>query len=524
MKFSKAVFIAAIFWALAINANSQSNNSFCSTIGGQENDFACGMANTNDNGSIICGYTNSFGQGLEDCYFVKLDSIGQIEWTKTIGGTNVDKAFSIVQTSDGGYAFTGITQSFGVGGNDVYIGKLTSIGSLSWIKTIGGASSDYGNSIIETSDGGLAIAGWYGVTGIDYDAYLIKMDELGNVIFSNTYGGSGEDVAHSLCQNVDGSYILSGYTKSFGSGQSDCYVLKISSEGSLIWSKTIGGSLDEEAFSIIQTNDNGYAFVGRTQSYGAGGNDCYLVKLNESGDISWTKTIGGLNSDYFKSLKQKSNGNLFVCGWYGINAGNYDLYLTEFDYLGSFISGKTVGSIGIETGQGIIIKNNNCVLISGYSDNLGSGQTDMYIVQFDSSNNICTSCNPANSIGVFDMGGEQSTGGFEATAGSTSTGGIISSGGLITLICQNISTGVKQNTKNELFSAYPNPTNDQINLRTDENLLGSHYNFFDHTGKVVLTGKMNSYNTVIEISHLSRGIYLLSYGEKCKQTLKIIKE
>ena len=526
MKKEKLLFIAIAILGSLFQANSQSNNSFCLTIGGTGNESAVGIATTDDNGSIICGYTNSYGQGLEDCYFVKLDSIGQIEWTKTLGGTNVDKAFSIIQTADGGYAFTGITQSFGAGGNDVYIGKLTSTGTLSWVKTIGGTGSDYGNSIIETSDGGLAVAGWYGVNGVNYDAYLIKMDALGNINFSNTYGGAGEDVAYSVYQNIDGSFVLSGYTRTYGAGLKDCYVLNISSTGLLLWSKTIGGSLDEEAFSIIQTNDGGIVLAGVTQSFGSGGNDCYLVKLNNSGNLLWTKTIGGLNSDYFKSIQQKSNSNIVACGWYGINAGNYDLYITEFDNSGSFIMGKTVGAQGgEETGQGIVLSNNNCLIAVGYSGNIGSGFTDMYIVQFDSSNNICTSCNPANSVGSFNSGGVLSTGGTSGSAGTTSTGGSLNSGGVLTLICQDITTtGVNDISNDDLFSVFPNPAQHVINVKAETKLLGSVYSIFDNTGKIVLTGKINSTNTIIELDNLSGGIYLFSVGENMKQTFKVIKE
>lgn len=514
----------AIFSGL-LHSNAQSNNSFCLTIGGTGNESAVDIAKTNDNGSIICGYTNSYGQGLEDCYFVKLDSIGQIEWTKTLGGANVDKAYSIVQTTDGGYAFTGITQSFGAGGNDVYIGKLTSTGSLSWTKTIGGPSSDYGNSIIETSDGGLAVAGWYGVTAANYDAYLIKMDASGNITFSNTYGGLGEDVAYSIFQNVDGSYILAGYTKTYGSGLKDCYVLKISITGSLQWSKTIGGSLDEESFSIIQTSDGGFALAGVTQTYGAGGNDCYLVKLNSSGNLLWTKTIGGLNSDYFKSIQQRANNNIVACGWYGINAGNYDLYITEFDNFGQFISGKTVGSSGIETGQSVVITDDNCLITAGYSDNIGSGLNDMYIVQFDSLNNICSSCNPSNSVGIFNNGGVLSTGGSTSSAGSTSTGGTLSSGGILTLICQNITmTGLNDFSNENLISFFPNPALTIININADIKLIGEVYTIYDNIGRIVLTGKINSQNTTIELGNLYSGIYMFSIGGNMKQTFKVIKE
>ena len=522
MKIFKLTTIAIL--GLATISYGQSTNSFCLAIGGSGSESATGITKTSDNGSILCGYTNSYGAGSYDCYFVKLDSVGQIEWTKTIGGTAIDKAHSIVQTSDGGYAFTGITQSFGAGGNDVYVGKLTSTGSLVWTKTIGGASSDYGNSIIETSDGGLAIAGWYGLGGVDYDVYLIKMDALGNIAFSNTYGGAAEDIAYSIFENVDGSFILSGYSTSFGAGQKDGYILKVSSIGTLVWTKTIGGSLNEEAYSIIECADGGFAFAGVTQSFGAGGNDCYLVKLDAAGNLSWTKTIGGLNSDYFKSIKQKSNGNIIASGWYGINAGNYDLYFCDFTNSGSFVAGKTVGSTGVETGQGLIVTSNDCIIIAGYSDSLGSGSSDMYVVQFDSVYNICSACNPSNSVGTQNLGGTTSSGGTSGIGGTISSGGTIGSGGNLTLICQNINVGLQENEIQNLFSIFPNPTSNLINIYADKNFIGSTYKIYDNLGRNILSGKMISENTQIDLNNLSAGIYLISIGESMKQYYKVIKE
>lgn len=437
-------YITLLFFAI-INKNlySQSNNSYCQTIGGSGDETATDIVTTTDNGTIICGYTNSFGEGLEDCYFIKLNNLGQIQWTKTVGGNSVDKAFSIIQTLDGGFAFTGITQSFGAGGNDVYIGKLSSSGSLLWEKTIGSVSSDYGNSIIETFDGGLAIAGWYGVTGSNYDALLVKLDGSGNVVYSKTYGGVGEDIANSIIENNDGSLVLAGYSTSYGAGQSDCFIIKTQNNGNPIWSKTIGGTSQDEAFSIVKSNDGGLLFVGRTQSFGTGGNDCYIVKIDNLGSIVWSKTIGGQNSDYFKSVHQKSNGHFIATGWYGINGSNYDIYLVEFDNVGSYVVGKNIGSSNIETGQSLILKNNN-ILIAGYTNSSGSGLSDVYLVQFDSTLNVCQSCNSSNDLGFINTGGIVSNIdilGLSNTLNLTPSlsSGNISSGGTITLICDNTS-------------------------------------------------------------------------------------
>jgi len=155
------------------------------TIGGINQEWGYSIVQTSDGGFAIAGYTSSFGAGNDDIYVIKLDANGNLQWTKTIGGTNLEWGYSIVQTSDGGFAIVGYTESFGAGLQDVYVVKLDANGNLQWTKTIGGANVDFGNSIVQTSDGGFVIAGhtnsFSGGGGI-YDVYIIKLDTNGNLM------------------------------------------------------------------------------------------------------------------------------------------------------------------------------------------------------------------------------------------------------------------------------------------------------------------------------------------------------
>jgi hypothetical protein len=214
-------------------------------------------------------------------------------FAKTIGGSGDDFAHSITQSSDGGYVVAGETRSFGAGDWDIYVVKLDSSGNVIWTKTIGGSSSDFATSIIQSSDGGyiVAVNTWSFGAG-NYDIYVVKLDSSGNVIWTKTIGGSNWDEAQSIIQSSDGGYVVAGKTWSFGAGSADFYVVKLDSAGNVLWTKTIGGIGDEAwGDSIIQSSDGGYVVVGHTQSFGAGGVDMYVVKMDANGNVCFSQNI-----------------------------------------------------------------------------------------------------------------------------------------------------------------------------------------------------------------------------------------
>ena len=213
-----------------IKLDSNGNMKWEKTFGGSSDDYALSIQQTSDGGYIVAGVTWSFGAGSADFYIIKLDSKGDEVWEKTYGGSSSDYACSIQQTSDGGYIVAGYTNSFGAGYGDVYIIKLGSNGNMKWEKTFGGSSDDRAYSIQQTSDGGYIVAGvtWSFGAG---DVYIIKLDSNGNKVWEKTFGGSNDDWANSIQQTKDGGYIVAGYTNSFGAGYGDFYIIKTDSEG-----------------------------------------------------------------------------------------------------------------------------------------------------------------------------------------------------------------------------------------------------------------------------------------------------
>jgi len=359
--------------------------SFCKAIGGENLDYGHSIIQTSDGGYAIAGTTKSFGAGEPDVYVVKLDAHGNLQWTKTIGGPASEAGYSLVQTSDGGYAIAGSTTSFGAGEADVYVVKLDAHGNLQWTKTIGGPGYETGFSLIQTSDGGYAIAGSTTSFGAgDWDVYVVKLDANGNLQWTKTIGGGDWDVGTSLIQTADGGYAIAGSTTSFGVGEPDVYVVKLNADGNLQWTKSIGGKRGDLGFSLIQTSDGGYAIAGDTKSFGAGSWDVYIVEVDANGNLQWTKTIGGKGWDAGRSLIQTADGGYAITGeTYSFGAGGYDVYVVKLDANGNLQWTKTIGGESDDWGNSLIQTSDGGYAVAGVTKSFGVGEADVYVVKLD---------------------------------------------------------------------------------------------------------------------------------------------
>jgi len=258
---------------------------FAKTYGGTNSNYAFSLQQTSDGGYIVAGWKFSVGAG-SDFFLIKTDANGDIQWAKTYGGTNDDYLYSVQQTSDGGYIVAGRTGSFGAAFGDVFLVKTDADGNLQWAKTYGGTYWDDASSVQQTSDGGYIVAGGTGSFGAGRnDIFLIKTDANGNIIWAKTYGGTDYDYASSVQQTSDGGYIVAGETYSFGAGRNDIFLIKTDANGNIIWAKTYGGTDYDYASSVQQTSDGGYIVAGGTGSFGAGDFNAFLVKTDANGDI-----------------------------------------------------------------------------------------------------------------------------------------------------------------------------------------------------------------------------------------------
>jgi len=317
------------FWLVKTDSNG--NLRWNQTYGGAEFDHVYSLVETYDGGFALAGLTGSFGGGNFDFWLVKTDSFGNVEWNQTYGGTKSDIAYSVIETSDRGFALAGYTMSFGVEESDFWLVKTDVSGNMEWNQKYGGEKSDIATSLIETSDGGFALIGNTLSFGFgDGDFWLVKTDMAGNMEWNWTYGGTGYDYASSLAQTSDGGYALAGDTHSFGAGDADFWLIKTDASGNMEWNRTYGEANADSAHSLVLTSDGGFALAGETDSFGAGGFDFWLVKTDGSGNIEWSRTYGGAESDNANSLVQTSDGGYALAGnTQSFGAGGYDLWLVR---------------------------------------------------------------------------------------------------------------------------------------------------------------------------------------------------
>jgi hypothetical protein len=295
------------------------------------------LVQTTDGGYALAGSTESFGTGVTDFWLVKTDAAGTMMWERTYGGTFYDEAYSLVQTGDGGYALAGYT-GFLDGPCDFWLVKTYANGTMMWNRTYGGTNNEWAEALVQTTDGGYALAGYTGSPLVyDRDFWLVKTDANGTMMWERTYGGTDYDNAYALIQTSDDGYALAGYTQSFGAGSPDFWLVKTDATGTMMWNRTYGGTYcDDLAYALAQTSDGGYALAGVRGSFGTGSDDFWLVKTDAAGTMMWNRTYGGWSTDQSFALVLTGDDGYALAGWTSsFGAGNYDFWLVKTDASGN---------------------------------------------------------------------------------------------------------------------------------------------------------------------------------------------
>jgi len=357
--------------------------------GGTQEDYGLSIQQTSDGGYIMAGFTDSFTHGNNDFAIYRLDSNGNKVWFKHYGGTQVDQAHSIQQTSDGGYIVAGYTKSYTYGNEDLAIYKLLSSGNNVWFKHYGGTGDDCGQSIQQTSDGGYIVAGYTtSYTNGSNDFAIYKLDSNGDKVWFKHYGGTGIDAGYSIEQTSDGGYIVAGVTWSYSYGGSDFAIYKLDSNGNKTWFKHYGGIQSDWGYSIQQTSDGDYIVAGYTSSYTNGLEDAAIYKLDSSGNKIWFKHYGGTSDDRAYSIQQTSDGGYIVAGYTAsFTYGSADFAIYKLNSSGNKVWFKHYGGTSGDSSRSIQQTSEGGYIVAGYTDSYTYGNSDFAIYKLDSDGN-----------------------------------------------------------------------------------------------------------------------------------------
>lgn len=361
--------------------------SFVKTFGGTKNDVFQSVVATSDGGYAILGYTQSNDLDIEtktdesfDFWLMKFSSDDNLLWQKTFGGSDDDRGTDLIATNDGGFAIFGYSKSadFDVANNagaqDFWLLKITADGTITWEKSFGFIGADTGTTLLQTSDNGFLITGVLDVTASNGegnaktaqkhaggDVWAIKTDSSGNLEWSRYFGGSFTDTPFGVVETADNSYIIAAssdsndFNISNNLGTYDFWILKISSDGTLIWEKNFGGSEIDEPRGITTTNDGNFIIVGDTRSsdkdvsFNNGAADLWMIKISTDGNLIWEKTFGGTSFDVARSISKTQDNGFLIAGYSRstdndfTNFGQNDAWLLKVDASGNKIWQKFFG-------------------------------------------------------------------------------------------------------------------------------------------------------------------------------------
>ena len=413
------IFITTLLIAITTTLYSQ-NIEWETNLGGSAYGFATDIQQTSDSGYIVAGYTYSTdgdvggNNGDNDYWIVKLDNTGNLIWENNLGGSGDDRATAIQQTSDSGYIVGGYTYSPD-GDTDYWVVKLDATGNLIWESDLGGSGWDEAFSIQQTTDGGYIIAGQsesndgdVGGNNGQWDCWIVKLDNTGAIVWETNLGGSDTDKALSIRQTTDDGFIIAGYSESDdgdvggNNGSQDYWIVKLDNTGNLIWETNLGGSSGDYAYSIQQTNDNGYIIAGSSRSSDGdvgenyGNTDFWIVKLDGNGTLIWETNLGGSNSDNARSIQQTIDGGYIVAGGstsnngdVGGNNGEGDYWIVKLDNTGNLIWETNLGGSNSDYSSSIQQTFDGGYIVAGTSyssdGDVGgnNGNSDYWVVKLE---------------------------------------------------------------------------------------------------------------------------------------------
>ena len=355
------------------------------TYGGEDGDIANGVVALENGESALVGTCKSFGAQRTDICVTRLNAKGETLWRILLGGKKEDDGRAIIRAHDGSLIVLGSSKTFAKNyDRDIYVAKVSLEGKVIWEQSLGGDRDEFAGGIVRTDDNGFLIAGDSNSYGNGYnDVYIAKLDQNGNMISSHVIGGEKEDSAQALTRIADGSVMLVGYRETKRSGDTDFFVMKLDQKGKKIWAKTYGEDHADRLNGVTATTDGGIVATGSTRSYKSAQTDMSVMKLDTEGNIVWHKIYGFKYYEYGNAVASTEDGSVMVVG--GTNTlgkGDHSVYMIALDQSGKLIWSHVYGDRGKDTMNAIARMDDGSVVAVGGSDS-HSRATKFYMLKID---------------------------------------------------------------------------------------------------------------------------------------------
>jgi len=337
--------------------------------------FAWSVVNTQDGGFMAAGNAWLYGPGDHDYWIAKLDGLGQMSYSRAFGWPSNDYCHSVIQTPDGGYALAGFGYRPTGDSNDVLVIRLDTSGHMAWARAFGGADRDRAYSIIADGDKGFVVAGYSESFGSgNQDFLVLRLDSLGGLMWARTFGGPWCDSAWSVIRTVDGDFLVAGTTNGFGAGGMDFLLVKVDPMGNLIWARTYGSTILDDAFGLAPCQDGGFVVAGRTNGFGAQGTDFLVMRAEADGNPLWATVVGGPQTEFCYSVCSTYDGGFAAGGFTSsFGGGSWDQMIIKLDSLGNLLWTTTIGWEWGDFIYSIAEAPDHALVIAGTSENTWGG-------------------------------------------------------------------------------------------------------------------------------------------------------
>lgn len=372
-------------------SNAQNKLIYNNSYGTNLYNYGVDCIQDNDNGYFILANTANSINGNTNIHIIRTDSAGIIKWEKAIGDTSIYFSTCFERAVDRGFIITGYTNRNFLNGYDVLLIKTDSLANIQWLKTFGSSSWDFGNSVIQSKDSCFVVAGkTYGFGARDADVYIVKVNKLGDTLWTKVFGGDSTDYASSIVSTYEDSYLIGANTKSKGAGDFDAWILNLNTNGDTIWTRTYGGVKEDILYKIINTTDSAFAFCGSTRSDPAIKLETWFVRTLKSGWVDWSLpqswSLGPEDEAYFDVTINKKNQYVLAGYTTSVGMGMKDLMFTVMGEHYDFICSATYGTLYDDYASSIGVAHDSTYFITG---NSGGSQYAINSIMFFKSGDSC---------------------------------------------------------------------------------------------------------------------------------------